>query len=173
MLQWGAWISMCRALGCRTRAAHRACRARGRRRVPQPARAVEPELIATCELPPSIASVSVSVDRVTVPMEERAGLRNQKALGGPCGYVSSATQVRARDLAAHRSRAARSRASRKRLRSDYPAQLPDGVLRHGDHAQPRWRSAAHDPLRPHARGGRWPQAADAPRCPSHDAASSG
>ena len=31
---------------------------------------VEPKLIETCELPPGIASVSVSVDRVTVPMEE-------------------------------------------------------------------------------------------------------
>lgn len=31
---------------------------------------VEPNLIETCELPPGIASVSVSVDRVTVPMEE-------------------------------------------------------------------------------------------------------
>ena len=31
---------------------------------------VEPKLIETCELPPGIASVSVSVDRVTVPVEE-------------------------------------------------------------------------------------------------------
>jgi hypothetical protein len=31
---------------------------------------VEPRLIETCQLPPGIASVSVSVDRVTVPMEE-------------------------------------------------------------------------------------------------------
>jgi hypothetical protein len=31
---------------------------------------VEPKLIEACELPPGIASVSVSVDRVTVPMEE-------------------------------------------------------------------------------------------------------
>jgi hypothetical protein len=31
---------------------------------------VESKLIESCELPPGIASVSVSVDRVTVPMEE-------------------------------------------------------------------------------------------------------
>ncbi len=31
---------------------------------------MEPKLIETCELPPGIASVSVSVDRATVPMEE-------------------------------------------------------------------------------------------------------
>lgn len=31
---------------------------------------VEPKLIETCELPPGIVSVSVSIDRVTVPMEE-------------------------------------------------------------------------------------------------------
>ena len=31
---------------------------------------VEPRLIETCELPEGIASVSVSVDRVSVPMEE-------------------------------------------------------------------------------------------------------
>lgn len=31
---------------------------------------VEPKRIEACELPPGIASVSVSVDRVAVPMEE-------------------------------------------------------------------------------------------------------
>jgi hypothetical protein len=31
---------------------------------------VEPKLIEQCELPPGAASVSISVDRVTVPMEE-------------------------------------------------------------------------------------------------------
>jgi len=34
--------------------------------------AVEPKLIETCELPAGVASVSISVDRVTVPMEEPA-----------------------------------------------------------------------------------------------------
>jgi hypothetical protein len=43
---------------------------------------VEPKLIETCELPPGIASVSVSVDRVTVPMEEPAA-KEPEASGRP------------------------------------------------------------------------------------------
>ena len=43
---------------------------------------VEPKLIETCKLPPGIASVSVSVDRVTVPMEETAP-KEPKGAGRP------------------------------------------------------------------------------------------
>jgi hypothetical protein len=52
---------------------------------------VEPKLIETCELPPGIASVSVSVDRVTVPMEEPVP-REPEGTGRPvrlrpCGFT--------------------------------------------------------------------------------------
>ncbi len=73
---------------------------------------VEPKLIETCGLPPGIGSVSVSVDRVTVPMgaAARGTKRHWAARAAPRRH---ATQVRARGLTVSAAGTGRGRASSK------------------------------------------------------------
>lgn len=57
----------------------------------RPREAVEPKLIETCELPAGVASVSISVDRVTVPMEEPVPQQRQDAPGSTAEKPSAET----------------------------------------------------------------------------------
>jgi hypothetical protein len=111
---------------------------------------VEPKLSETCELPAGVGSVSVSVDRVSVPMEEPVA-REERADWKALGVSAETTRKYGRELSP-RTEAVLEEATRvaagprAKIQRNHRMAYCATVTLHDQHGE----ALHNNPVRPHA-----------------------
>ena len=111
---------------------------------------VENTLIERLRVPDEARSISVSVDRTAVPMEEPVPARPPSVSAKLAAWRCFRTPRRIGARCTHAGHAPRARAAGQGGASEGRPQLPNGVLRDRHASRPGGQGTSHDSLRTHA-----------------------